>query len=94
MRSIALKEEMKVCEPNVGISTTLLGLANSLSRLVYNSFKSFSFRNWGIRLMDVVCVMLLSLILKTFSLSCSLIAVYFCPCDAGFISTFIWNFII
>ncbi|XP_044510973.1 gamma-tubulin complex component 5 isoform X3 [Mangifera indica] len=33
LRSIALKEEMKICEPNVGISTTLLGLANSLSSL-------------------------------------------------------------
>ncbi|XP_031273500.1 gamma-tubulin complex component 5 isoform X2 [Pistacia vera] len=33
LRNIALKEEMKVCEPNVGISTTLLGLANSLSSL-------------------------------------------------------------
>lgn len=44
LRSIALKEEMKICEPNVGISTTLLGLANSLSRLVYDIFKNFNFQ--------------------------------------------------
>lgn len=35
---------MKICEPNVGISTTLLGLANSLSRLVYDIFKNFNFQ--------------------------------------------------
>ncbi|XP_031279202.1 uncharacterized protein LOC116137663, partial [Pistacia vera] len=41
LRNIALKEEMKVCEPNVGISTTLLGLANSLSSYAPNSMARF-----------------------------------------------------
>lgn len=41
MRDIALKEEIKICNSDIGVTPTLLGLSSSLSRSVFSRVLQF-----------------------------------------------------